>query len=159
MFRSVVCAALGVGSWTPARSVGGAPWVGATIVTSTVVVKSKSTTGGTSTGGVREQMGLSDRVSGSARNRGSGRAAVSSPAVAASSPPAPWPCAVGPGGSGQVRHPRVQPLDLPLQGFDLFSQRSDLPGVPPLFRFVLLGQSFQCGRQAESSEFTSDWGD
>jgi len=38
---------------------------------------------------------------------------------------------------------------LPLQGFDLPPQRFDPSGLPPLFRFVLLGQSFQCGRQAE----------
>jgi len=29
---------------------------------------------------------------------------------------------------------------LPLQGFDPFSQRFDPSGLPPLFRFVLLGQ-------------------
>ncbi|MCY3613348.1 MAG: hypothetical protein OXH08_07090 [Gammaproteobacteria bacterium] len=36
---------------------------------------------------------------------------------------------------------------MPLQGFDLFSQRSDLPGVPPLFRFVLLGRQRQRERE------------
>jgi len=45
---------------------------------------------------------------------------------------------------------------LPLQGFDLLPQRFDLSGVPPLFRFVLHGQPFQGGRQAESNGFTSD---
>jgi len=38
---------------------------------------------------------------------------------------------------------------LPLQGFDLFSRRFDLLGLPPLFLLVLLGQPFQYGRQAE----------
>jgi len=36
---------------------------------------------------------------------------------------------------------------LPLQGFDPFSQRFDPSGLPPLFRFVLLGQPFQGDRQ------------
>ena len=49
--------------------------------------------------------------------------------------------------SGQVRHLRAQPLDLPLQGFDLLPQGFDVPGVPPLFRFVLRGQPLQGGRQ------------
>jgi len=99
---------------------------------------------------------LPTTLTGLVRSPGPARAAEFFPAVAASSPPAPWPCAVRPGVTGQVRHPRVQPLDLPLQGFDLFSQRSDPSGVPPLFRFVLLGQSFQRGRQAEWNGFTSD---
>ncbi len=52
--------------------------------------------------------------------------------AASSSPPAASPCAVRPGVSGLVRHPPAQPLDLPLQGFDLL--RLDLANFFPSVR-------------------------
>ena len=64
-------------------------------------------------------------IYGSARSRGLARAASSSPSAA-------WPCAVRPGVSGQVRHPPAQPLDLPLQGFDLLGEEDCVGGSPAI---------------------------
>ena len=72
-------------------------------------------------------------ISGSGHDRGLCRAGAADPRAAR-------PRGERPVELGQARHPLFEPLDLPLQGFDLL-------GVRPLFPLLLRGQPLQACRQ------------